>query len=85
MQQSAATLTECWHFRALIIDLTVERHQHQYGLQLLIFGVKRAPLIQKLVGKVFDGVTEDLQSAPGLGGNATAPPGVHTGSGGDRR
>ncbi len=66
-QQRTATLAEGWHFRALIVDLTVERHEQLNSLQFPIFCGKRGPLMYILVSKIFNGVAEDFQSVACLG------------------
>src|ERR1039458_10609450 len=81
MQQSPAPLNEARHFRALEIHLAIERHEQLYGLQLLVLCGKLKALMHKLVGEVFDGVSEDFQRAAGLRRDVAAAVGAHTSSG----
>ena len=74
MQQSTAALAKAGYFRALEIDLAVERHEQLHSFQLRIVRGERSALIDKLVGQVFDGVAQNFKSAPCLGCNATAAP-----------
>jgi hypothetical protein len=72
MQQRTAALAKAGHFRALEIDLAVERHEQLHGLQLLIMCGKRSAPMNKLVGEVFDRVAQNLKGVPCLGGNVAA-------------
>jgi hypothetical protein len=72
MHQSAAAFTKAGHFRALKIDLAVERHEQLHCLYLLIVCGERPLAMNELVGEVFDGVAKNLKGMSGLRGNMPA-------------
>jgi hypothetical protein len=55
MEQRAATIAKARHFRALEINLAVERHEYVHSIQLLISGGEGETLAREFIGKILDG------------------------------
>jgi hypothetical protein len=73
MQKSAEPIAKCWTLGTAEVDLPVERHQRLNGLDLRIVLPKVSTLMNKFIGKVFDGVTKLLECVPCFWGNAAGP------------
>lgn len=71
-EKRAATFDKGWHLGTLEVDLAIEGHEQLHSLELVIIRRERKTVVNEFVGKIFDGVTEDLKRVAGLGGDDAA-------------
>ena len=72
MQEFAETSTKSRHLGTLEIDLAVDRHQHLHSLQPPISVGNAGALMDRLICKVFNGMSKDFQRMASLGSDAAA-------------
>ena len=72
MQQRTPALAQRGHFRASKINLPVDCHQQLHRLHLPIVRRKRSSRVDKLIGQVFDRMTQNFQRMARLRRNPAA-------------
>jgi len=71
MENRTEFIPETGDLRAAEIDLAIEGHEHLYGLDLRVMLLQVSAIVDKLVGKVLNGVPELLQGVPRFGTDPT--------------
>jgi hypothetical protein len=69
-EESAALFPEDRNLGAREVDGAIARHQQLNRLYLPVVGRQQPALMDKFVGKVLDGVPQNLQRMSSLGANA---------------
>jgi hypothetical protein len=75
LQPGANALSDGGHFGTGKVNLAVHGHEKVDGFQLRICGGQGPAFMDKLIGQVFDGMTENLQSVASLRTDSAATQG----------
>lgn len=84
VQKRTGALPEARNLGAIHINQPIERHQQLDGLDLGVMRIEGSALVNKLVGKVLDGMAKDFKRMPRCGIDMPATVRVLAGSGSGR-